>query len=80
MNENGELVAPISEGERIGTLKVNFDDPTEYIQGTQLSGVALVATEDIEEAGWFTMSMRGIGSFFSSMWTSLTDTVSGWFN
>ncbi|WP_241741775.1 D-alanyl-D-alanine carboxypeptidase family protein [Shouchella lehensis] len=80
LNENGELVAPISEGERIGTLKVNFDDPTEYIQGTQLSGVALVATEDIEEAGWFTMSMRGIGSFFSSMWTSLTDTVSGWFN
>ncbi len=80
MNEDGELVAPITAGERVGTLKVNFDDPTEYIQGTQSSGVALVATEDIEEAGWFTMSMRGIGSFFSGMWTSITDTVTGWFN
>ncbi|WP_353626103.1 D-alanyl-D-alanine carboxypeptidase family protein [Bacillus sp. JCM 19041] len=79
-NEDGELLAPIEEGEPIGTLKVTFANPTDYIQGNQQSGVDLVAVSNVEEAGWFTMSMRGIGGFFSGVWTSITDTVSGWFS
>lgn len=79
-NEDGELIAPIEAGEVIGTLKVNFNEETDYIQGAQQSGVNLVAVEGVEEAGWFTMSMRGIGGFFSGIWTSVSDTVSGWFS
>lgn len=79
-NEDGELIAPIEAGESIGTLKVNFNEETDYIQGAQQSGVNLVAVEGVEEAGWFTMSMRGIGGFFSGIWTSVSDTVAGWFS
>lgn len=80
INEDGELIAPIEAGESIGTLKVNFNEETDYIQGAQQSGVDLVAVDGVEEAGWFTMSMRGIGGFFSGIWTSVSDTVSGWFS
>ncbi|MDO7270209.1 D-alanyl-D-alanine carboxypeptidase family protein [Shouchella clausii] len=79
-NENGELVAPLEEGETVGTLKVIMDEPVDYLPGSQQSGIELVAAADVEEAGWFTMSMRGIGGFFSNLWSSVSDTISGWFS
>ena len=41
--------------------------------------VDLVTKSEVEEASWFTRSMRGIGSFFSGMWNSAVDIVKGWF-
>ena len=41
--------------------------------------VDLVTKSEVEQANWFTRSMREIGSFFSGMWNSAVDTVKGWF-
>ncbi|PFG15465.1 D-alanyl-D-alanine carboxypeptidase family protein [Bacillus sp. es.036] len=80
LNEDGELTAPIKEGDQVGTvvLKATGED-FGYITGDKGSSVPLVATESVEKAGWFTLTMRAIGGFFSGVWTSVADAVTGLF-
>ncbi|MFP3359327.1 D-alanyl-D-alanine carboxypeptidase, partial [Planococcus sp. SIMBA_143] len=80
LNEDGELTAPIKEGDKVGTvvLKATGED-FGYITGDKGSSVPLVATESVEKAGWFTLTMRAIGGFFSGVWTSVADAVTGLF-
>ncbi|WP_420541752.1 D-alanyl-D-alanine carboxypeptidase family protein [Guptibacillus spartinae] len=80
LNEDGELTAPIKEGDKIGkvVLKSTGED-FGYITGDKGSSVPLVATETVEKAGWFTLTMRAIGGFFSGIWTSVADAVTGLF-
>ncbi|MCA0170763.1 hypothetical protein LCD38_02065 [Bacillus sp. RAR_GA_16] len=80
LNEDGELTAPIKEGDKIGkvVLKSTGED-FGYITGDKGSSVPLVATETVEKAGWFTLTMRAIGGFFSGVWTSVADAVTGLF-
>jgi len=33
--------------------------------------VSLVAAEDVEKAGWFTLLLRGIGEFFKNLFESI---------
>lgn len=49
-----------------------------FLSGKSLQ-IDLVTKSAVEEANWFTRSMRGIGSFFSGIWNSAVDTVKGWF-
>ncbi|UCZ53266.1 D-alanyl-D-alanine carboxypeptidase [Bacillus shivajii] len=83
LDEEGQLTAPIEEGQVIGTMTVEYlGERTEgYLQGdgSNYTTVNIVTNEPVERAGWFTLMMRGIGEFFSNIWSSVADTVRGWF-
>ncbi|PGM89809.1 D-alanyl-D-alanine carboxypeptidase [Bacillus cereus] len=72
--------APMKKGVTLGQMVVTSKDSNDpgFLSGKSLQ-VDLVTKSEVEEAGWFTRSMRGIGSFFSGMWNSAVDTVKGWF-
>ncbi|MEB1806341.1 MAG: D-alanyl-D-alanine carboxypeptidase [Bacillaceae bacterium] len=84
MTDDGELKAPIEQGVVIGTLSAVNKSDTEYghLFGHELPHeiVFVETAEDVERAGFFSRGMRGIGGFFSNVWTSVADTVKGWFN
>ncbi|EEL95871.1 D-Ala-D-Ala carboxypeptidase A; Serine peptidase; MEROPS family S11 [Bacillus cereus AH1273] len=72
--------APVKKGVSLGQMVITPKDGNDpgFLSGKSLQ-VDLVTKSEVEEAGWFTRSMRGIGSFFSGMWNSAVDTVKGWF-
>ncbi|MGH0798150.1 D-alanyl-D-alanine carboxypeptidase family protein [Bacillus mycoides] len=72
--------APMKKGVTLGKMVVTSKDSNDpgFLSGKSLQ-VDLITKSEVEEAGWFTRSMRGIGSFFSGMWNSAVDTVKGWF-
>ncbi|MGE6552584.1 serine hydrolase [Bacillus mycoides] len=72
--------APLKKGVALGQMVVTSKDSNDpgFLSGKSLQ-VDLVTKSEVEEAGWFTRSMRGIGSFFSGMWNGAIDTVKGWF-
>ncbi|WP_026688766.1 D-alanyl-D-alanine carboxypeptidase family protein [Alteribacter aurantiacus] len=80
LNENGELQAPIEAGEVVGKLHVVGDenDPG-FLDGEGSASVNIVTDEAVERAGWFSLLFRSIGGFFAGVWTSVSDTVTGWF-
>lgn len=81
LNEDGEIVAPLEEGQEVGQVNLvyNGEEEAQYLYDNQSNSASLVTDQAVEKASWFTMSMRGIGSFFSGIWTSVSDTVTGWF-
>lgn len=83
LNDDGELTAPVKKGDVVGyvTLETKDGKPVSFItkDGEEKTRVDVVATETIEKANWFVLAMRGVGSFFSNVWTSVSTTVKGWF-
>lgn len=75
-----EKEAPIKKGTTLGQMIVSPKDNNDpgFLSGKSLQ-VDLVTKSEVEEANWFTRSMRGVGSFFSGIWNSAVDTVKGWF-
>ncbi|MCU6793068.1 MULTISPECIES: D-alanyl-D-alanine carboxypeptidase family protein [Paenibacillus] len=57
--DESKLVAPITKGDVLGTVKVNYQG---YEKTTNL-----IATADVVQASWFRLMFRAIGSFFSDM-------------
>ncbi|WP_051556562.1 D-alanyl-D-alanine carboxypeptidase family protein [Alkalihalobacterium bogoriense] len=76
-----DLVAPLEQGEVVGTLTVQYDGEgsIEYLVANQKDQVNIVTIEAVERAGWFSRTLGSIGGFFSSIWTSVSETVKGWF-
>ncbi|OTW74072.1 D-alanyl-D-alanine carboxypeptidase [Bacillus sp. AFS094611] len=72
--------APIKKGAALGKMVITPKDTNDpgFLSSKSLQ-IDLVTTSAVEEANWFTRSMRGIGSFFSGIWNSAVDTVKGWF-
>ncbi|WDL94667.1 D-alanyl-D-alanine carboxypeptidase [Bacillus sp. HNR-4] len=72
--------APIKKGAVLGQMVITPKDTSDpgFLSGKSLQR-DLVTKSAVEEANWFTRSMRGIGSFFSGIWNSAVDTVKGWF-
>ncbi|WP_431522088.1 D-alanyl-D-alanine carboxypeptidase family protein [Guptibacillus hwajinpoensis] len=81
LTEDGELTAPLKQGDKVGqiVLKSTGED-FGYITGDKGSSIPLVTTESVEKAGWFTLTMRAIGGFFSGVWISAADAVKGLFS
>jgi len=82
LTKAGELTAPVKEGQKVGTMIVNYAGEGEalsYVQKDKLPQVDLITKEAVEKANWFVLSMRGIGDFFGGLWGTVTDTVKGWF-
>lgn len=72
--------APIKKGTTIGQMVISAKEGNDagFLTGKSLQ-VDLVTKAEVEKANWFTLSMRGIGSFFGGIWNSAVDTVKGWF-
>ena len=82
LDEDGNLVAPVKKGEKVGYLTLESEDNdlgflTE--EGQKNISVDVIAAETVEKSNWFVLTMRAIGGFFSDMWDSITDTVKGFF-
>ncbi|WP_420842738.1 serine hydrolase [Fervidibacillus albus] len=80
LNEDGELTAPVQKGDVVGYLTYTYDgQDLGFIDGTDTIKVDVVATESVEKANGFVLMMRGIGEFFSNLWSGITKTIGSWF-
>lgn len=61
--------APISTGQVVGTATVTYTGPDVGIPSTMT--IDMVATQDVEKAGWFKLFLRAIGNFFSDLFGSI---------
>ncbi|ADU28304.1 D-alanyl-D-alanine carboxypeptidase family protein [Evansella cellulosilytica] len=80
-DSEGRLIAPIEANTVIGQLVVEYvgDGEEEYLLGNGASArtVDIVTNEAVEKAGWFSLTMRGIGDFFSGLWNSIVNALGG---
>ena len=82
LNKDGELTAPIKKGDKIGYVTVESKDDNHGFlteNGAKSVQVDLIASEDVEKANWFVLSMRAVGDFFGNVWDSVSSMVKGWF-
>jgi D-alanyl-D-alanine carboxypeptidase (penicillin-binding protein 5/6) len=59
------LVAPIKQGDKVGTASYKYKDPATGEDKT--AEVDLVAKEDVKKASWWRLLFRAIGDFFSNL-------------
>jgi D-alanyl-D-alanine carboxypeptidase (penicillin-binding protein 5/6) len=83
LNDDGELTAPIKKGDQVGTLTVEYAGGEQYgyitEEASKNASVPIVAQADVEKANWFVLMMRGIGGFFSDIWSNVVDSIKGLF-
>ena len=80
LNDNGELVAPIKKGEVIGTAEIVFDGTDYgYITGKNVHTVDLITVDSVEKSNWFMLMIGAIGEFFTNLFSTVVDTIKGWF-
>ncbi|WP_239984619.1 serine hydrolase [Lentibacillus sediminis] len=81
LNEDGELIAPIEEGETVGTATLVYEGETDhgYIFDETSGTVNLVANSTVEKDNWFMLSMGAVGDFFGNMFTTSVNWVKGLF-
>nr|WP_186576944.1 D-alanyl-D-alanine carboxypeptidase family protein [Aquibacillus kalidii] len=82
LNENGELTAPIKKGEKVGTVELSYNGEVDYgyITGqSKTQQVDLVTTTAVEKANWFMLALGSIGEFFGNIFSTVSDTIKGWF-
>lgn len=75
-NENGELVAPIKKGDKVGTAELVFDDGEDFgyiLDGENKVSVDLVTTDDVEKKNWFSLMLGAIGQFFVNLFNNFMD-------
>ncbi|GAB3054129.1 serine hydrolase [Virgibacillus ainsalahensis] len=82
LNEDGELIAPIEQGEQLGTAEIVYDGETDYgyIFSESSDSVTLVADEAVEKDNWFMLTLGAIGDFFSNLFTTAVDWIKGLFS
>lgn len=78
---NKTLKAPIEKDAVVGHVNLVRTEGTDY-GFIQKDGVSadVVTTESVDKAGWFSLSMRAVGDFFVSLWTSATGFIKGLFS
>ncbi len=80
LDEDGNLVAPVKKGEKIGYLTVETPSNYGMITGDSKGvRVDVVTAETVEKSNWFVLSMRAVGGFFGDMWGGITGAVKGLF-
>jgi len=71
LNENGELVAPVEKGEKVGTAELVFDEGEDFgyiLNGEKKISVDLVTTKEVEKKNWFFLMLGAIGDFFAGLY------------
>ncbi|SFD71659.1 D-Ala-D-Ala carboxypeptidase A. Serine peptidase. MEROPS family S11 [Lentibacillus persicus] len=83
VNEDGEITAPIEKGEKVGTAEVTYngdDDGYGYIMPDKNpKQINLVTQSAVEKDNWFMLTLGAIGNFFTDIFSTVVDTVKGWF-
>jgi len=79
LNEDGELVAPIEQGEKVGTATLVYEGENDYGYIFDDTGIDLVTDEAVEQSNWFMLTLGAIGDFFANLFTSAVDWVRGLF-
>lgn len=80
LNKDGELTAPIKENEKVGTAEVVYNgEDAGYIFEGKNQEVDLITTDSVEKSNWFMLTLSAIGDFISNLFSSLIDTIKGWF-
>nr|WP_275695708.1 D-alanyl-D-alanine carboxypeptidase family protein [Fredinandcohnia sp. SECRCQ15] len=83
VSKDNEITAPIKKGDKVGTMKITYkgDGEIKFItQGKEdVIQADLVIKKDVEKTNWFVLMLRGIGGFFSDIWSSIANAVKGWF-
>ncbi|MFC3041028.1 serine hydrolase [Virgibacillus xinjiangensis] len=81
LNEDGELTAPIGEGEVIGKAEVVYQGENDYgyIFSDGTGSVDLVTESAVEKDNWFMLTLGAVGDFFSSLFGSAVDWIKGLF-
>lgn len=79
--KDGALEAPIKKGTVVGHVNIVKKEGEDYgyINANDM-GMEVVVTEDVEKAGWFSLTMSAIGDFFVGIWDSATGFVKGLFD
>lgn len=81
--EKEALTAPVKKGQAVGYVTVEYtgEGPQGFVakDGNDTIKIPVVTTSEVEKANWFVLILRGIGDFFSNLFSSIVDTVTGWF-
>lgn len=83
LNENGELIAPVEKGEKVGTVRLVYTgDEEDHGSLFGNSGITadLITDEAAGKANWFMLSLSAIGDFFSNIFTASADWIKGLFS
>lgn len=82
LNEDGELIAPIENGEVVGTAKLVYEGETDYgyVSGKDQVTVPIVTNQAVEKANWFMLTLGAIGDFFSNIFSAAVDWIKGLFS
>ncbi|MFC4304204.1 D-alanyl-D-alanine carboxypeptidase family protein [Cohnella boryungensis] len=65
------LVAPIAQGDKVGTVTYKYKDPS--TQDEKTVTIDLIASEEVDKASWWRLLLRAIGNFFSSLFQGIVD-------
>lgn len=63
------LVAPIKQGDKIGTATITYIDPA--TGDTKSAAIDMLAQNDVNKASWWRLMFRGIGDFFSGLFKGI---------
>lgn len=63
-NVNGNLRAPIRQGEKVGTVQI-------VVQNNPVASGDMITLSDVEKAGLFTRFFRAIGDFLKGIWAAI---------
>lgn len=79
-----DVNAPVKKGQPIGKVTVQYSgqDVNEYItpDAGKNAGVNMVATDNVDEAGWIRLFFRAINHLVGSLFSGLAHSISGWFH
>lgn len=78
--KDGALEAPIKKDTVVGHVKLVKKEGADYgyIDDKNI-GAEVVTTEDVQKAGWFSLTMGAIGNFIGNLWGSAVGFVKGLF-
>ena len=83
LTKNGELIAPVKKGDKVGYLTLESKSKTDFgfltEEGKKNLRVDVIAAGDVEKSNWFVLLMRGIGGFFGDVWSGASSAVKGLF-
>ncbi|WP_254853964.1 serine hydrolase [Halobacillus salinus] len=81
LDEEGNLVAPIENGQKVGTAHLVYSGEENYgnLMGENAQGVDIVTMSAVEKSNWFMLMLGNVGEFFSDIFTGAVDMVKGWF-
>ncbi|WP_234032367.1 serine hydrolase [Lentibacillus cibarius] len=82
LNKDGKLSAPVEKGEKIGTAEIVYDGDGDYgyiYPNADKQTIDLTAQRTVEKDNWFMLAIGSVGGFFGGLFSTVVDTVKGWF-